>query len=203
MIKLSFLGDQLNEEAATSQKVDTPKNVESSTEECKCEKKEECTCNNTQSNKPLLSGPSEATLDYINKSSRKAAFKAYPNGREVSGRFLEYLELWDGEYNCVCDICQEGGEVLLCEFCNLVFHPTCFYPVMKSVPEGHWACPECSFQIDKLESKRSKKKTNEEDYESYTSESEESEEEEAEDSDASDKPTKRKRSASGKKSHKK
>eukprot|EP00658_Telonema_sp_P-2_P055823 TRINITY_DN44378_c0_g1_i1.p1 TRINITY_DN44378_c0_g1~~TRINITY_DN44378_c0_g1_i1.p1 ORF type:complete len:174 (-),score=32.26 TRINITY_DN44378_c0_g1_i1:545-1066(-) len=47
------------------------------------------------------------------------------------------------EHNALCQVCGMGGELLCCDFCNLVFHLECLDPPLENVPDGKWACPEC------------------------------------------------------------
>ena len=48
----------------------------------------------------------------------------------------------DGEHNNTCNHCDYGGELVLCDFCNLVYHTSCVSS-LDGVPDGDWACPEC------------------------------------------------------------
>lgn len=45
-----------------------------------------------------------------------------------------------------CHYCGEGGRVLCCSYCPLVFHMDCLVPPLESVPDGMWACPSCEEQ---------------------------------------------------------
>jgi hypothetical protein len=56
-----------------------------------------------------------------------------------------------GDEKVVCDLhddlcreCGRGGNILCCDFCTLVYHLGCANPPLRSLPEGAWACPECS-----------------------------------------------------------
>lgn len=98
-------------------------------------------------------------LDYLCTDARKAAFSKYPHGREIMN-LLKEMKLWSGGNNDLCDICCSGGHILMCEFCNLVFHTACFYPPILEIPDGHWACPECSIQYDLLLESIKKKEEN-------------------------------------------
>lgn len=87
----------------------------------------------------------------LKSPERKEAFTKYPNGTEVPDKYLKRgLKMWNGDYNEICEICDEGGNIILCDFCNLVFHPECLNPPMKKIPDGHWACPECSADVEKI-----------------------------------------------------
>ncbi|CAJ1946666.1 unnamed protein product [Cylindrotheca closterium] len=47
------------------------------------------------------------------------------------------------EHNDLCDVCNEGGELLCCSTCNLVFHLGCLRPALAELPQGDWSCPYC------------------------------------------------------------
>jgi len=47
------------------------------------------------------------------------------------------------EHNALCQACGMGGELLCCDFCNLVYHLGCLDPPMEVIPDGKWECPEC------------------------------------------------------------
>lgn len=42
-----------------------------------------------------------------------------------------------------CAICDDGGNLLICDGCEGEFHMTCLKPMLKVVPEGHWECDDC------------------------------------------------------------
>ncbi|KAL7557159.1 hypothetical protein ACA910_002439 [Epithemia clementina (nom. ined.)] len=42
-----------------------------------------------------------------------------------------------------CVICDDGGELLICDGCEREYHLECMDPPLQSVPEGHWECDEC------------------------------------------------------------
>jgi hypothetical protein len=43
-----------------------------------------------------------------------------------------------------CFLCDEGGEMIICEECNHSFHKACAKPPLTSVPEGDWFCHLCT-----------------------------------------------------------
>eukprot|EP00041_Stephanoeca_diplocostata_P020942 m.479253 g.479253 ORF g.479253 m.479253 type:complete len:462 (-) comp21698_c0_seq10:242-1627(-) len=43
-----------------------------------------------------------------------------------------------------CYHCRLGGELLMCDFCDLVFHLGCLNPPLSKIPEGDWSCPKCT-----------------------------------------------------------
>lgn len=42
-----------------------------------------------------------------------------------------------------CDVCQAGGEIILCDTCPKAFHLCCLEPELEEAPEGEWFCPQC------------------------------------------------------------
>lgn len=45
-----------------------------------------------------------------------------------------------------CAWCQEGGDLVCCDFCSNAFHPPCLEDRGYDVPEDNderWDCPEC------------------------------------------------------------
>jgi hypothetical protein len=47
----------------------------------------------------------------------------------------------DPEGDSVCSICNDGGELLLCDNCPSAFHHACVG--LQATPEGDWFCPWC------------------------------------------------------------
>ena len=43
------------------------------------------------------------------------------------------------QHNDVCEICNDGGDLLCCSTCNLVFHLKCTRPVLKQLPPGTYS----------------------------------------------------------------
>lgn len=43
----------------------------------------------------------------------------------------------------VCAICDDGGELVICDECEGEYHLKCMRPPLRLVPEGHWECDEC------------------------------------------------------------
>lgn len=43
----------------------------------------------------------------------------------------------------VCQICKEGGHLLICDRCEMAYHTACLKPPLTQVPEGDWECDFC------------------------------------------------------------
>ena len=101
----------------------------------------------------------------MNDDFRKALAK-YPQGREIPNNEKTLVKLWKGGNNSSCQLCDRGGRLLNCSYCNLSFHLECFKPPLARVPEvcldscstkrlqGEWACPECAIEIDEKRQER-------------------------------------------------
>ncbi|XP_036354686.1 chromodomain-helicase-DNA-binding protein Mi-2 homolog [Octopus sinensis] len=46
-----------------------------------------------------------------------------------------------------CDICMQGGEIMLCDSCPRSYHLICILPDMNNPPEGVWNCPTCVYPL--------------------------------------------------------
>lgn len=48
-------------------------------------------------------------------------------------------------HNEVCEVCSQGGELLCCDTCSLVFHPSCARPALAALPTASeaWSCAFC------------------------------------------------------------
>ncbi len=40
-------------------------------------------------------------------------------------------------------MCQQGGEIILCDTCPKAYHLVCLDPELDEAPEGKWSCPHC------------------------------------------------------------
>ena len=42
-----------------------------------------------------------------------------------------------------CHVCQQDGEIILCDTCPRSYHLVCLDPALDTAPEGNWYCPHC------------------------------------------------------------
>merc|ERR1712107_31914 len=49
----------------------------------------------------------------------------------------------ESEHQEYCDVCQQGGEIILCDTCPKAYHLVCLTPELEEAPEGKWSCPHC------------------------------------------------------------
>ncbi|KAH7432122.1 hypothetical protein KP509_07G009300 [Ceratopteris richardii] len=50
-------------------------------------------------------------------------------------------QLWEDDSDDFCEICGEGGQLMLCDSCPSAFHPSCLN--FEAVPDGDWHCSRC------------------------------------------------------------
>lgn len=58
-----------------------------------------------------------------------------------------------------CEVCQQGGEIILCDTCPKAYHLVCLDPDMEEPPEGRWSCPTCESTGASKEDEEEKKVT--------------------------------------------
>ena len=61
------------------------------------------------------------------------------------------------QHGSECHICNQPGELLMCDHCTRVFHTTCLTPPLQSPPEGDWKCPVCVETKSREKNKRKRK----------------------------------------------
>ncbi|XP_020580430.1 increased DNA methylation 1-like [Phalaenopsis equestris] len=60
---------------------------------------------------------------------------------ELSVTLSKRRKLLDSENDDLCSICEDAGELVLCDLCPRAFHQAC--AGLSSVPEGDWHCRYC------------------------------------------------------------
>lgn len=63
---------------------------------------------------------------------------------EIRPDVLEDEQTWAHDHNYRCERCGRGGELILCDFCNVVYHLECLDPPLDEAPVGLWRCPQCA-----------------------------------------------------------
>uniref|UniRef100_A0A914C339 Uncharacterized protein n=1 Tax=Acrobeloides nanus TaxID=290746 RepID=A0A914C339_9BILA len=80
------------------------------------------------------------------KEERKAARRAAASAKKDAAKKgvkkrKEAEEVTD--HQDYCEVCQQGGEIILCDTCPRAYHLVCFDPDLEEPPEGTWSCPHC------------------------------------------------------------
>nr|XP_054768903.1 chromodomain-helicase-DNA-binding protein Mi-2 homolog isoform X3 [Lytechinus pictus] len=50
---------------------------------------------------------------------------------------------YETDHQDYCEVCQQGGEIILCDTCPKAYHLVCLDPELETAPEGKWSCPHC------------------------------------------------------------
>lgn len=79
---------------------------------------------------PKLKTNSKAKMKIGNKSKKK-------------GRKKKNFATDESEHQEYCEVCQQGGEIILCDTCPKAYHLCCLDPELDEAPEGKWSCPHC------------------------------------------------------------
>uniref|UniRef100_A0A8D8WT53 Chromodomain-helicase-DNA-binding protein Mi-2 homolog n=1 Tax=Cacopsylla melanoneura TaxID=428564 RepID=A0A8D8WT53_9HEMI len=83
------------------------------------------------------------------RPTRKAAgAKAGKKKKKSGGRASKAVDEDDDEdlqteHQDYCEVCQQGGEIILCDTCPRAYHLCCLDPELDETPEGKWSCPRC------------------------------------------------------------
>uniref|UniRef100_A0A4W6EI07 Chromodomain helicase DNA binding protein 5 n=1 Tax=Lates calcarifer TaxID=8187 RepID=A0A4W6EI07_LATCA len=103
----------------------------------------------------LLSGSSEEDFleesDFDDISIHSASVLSDTSGAATKkkarrGRKKRKKEDGDGyetDHQDYCEVCQQGGEIILCDTCPRAYHLVCLDPELEKAPEGKWSCPHC------------------------------------------------------------
>ncbi|KAJ1071675.1 hypothetical protein K5549_001967 [Capra hircus] len=55
----------------------------------------------------------------------------------------EEIDGYETDHQDYCEVCQQGGEIILCDTCPRAYHLVCLDPELDRAPEGKWSCPHC------------------------------------------------------------
>ena len=77
------------------------------------------------------------------KSKKKSKKKKKAKTSSISGSDNEFLETYEAGYGTdqtehqdYCEVCQQGGEIILCDTCPRAYHLVCLEPELDEPPEG-------------------------------------------------------------------
>ncbi|XP_041425345.1 chromodomain-helicase-DNA-binding protein 5 isoform X3 [Xenopus laevis] len=82
----------------------------------------------------------------INSSSVRSDISAGLGKRGKRVKKKKKVEEGDGyetDHQDYCEVCQQGGEIILCDTCPRAYHLVCLDPELEKAPEGKWSCPHC------------------------------------------------------------
>ncbi|XP_031431623.1 chromodomain-helicase-DNA-binding protein 4 isoform X2 [Clupea harengus] len=76
-------------------------------------------------------------------SSRSSRSKKKPKSSKKKKKVDEDADGYETDHQDYCEVCQQGGEIILCDTCPRAYHMVCLDPDMEKAPEGTWSCPHC------------------------------------------------------------
>ncbi|XP_060766633.1 chromodomain-helicase-DNA-binding protein 5 isoform X3 [Neoarius graeffei] len=82
----------------------------------------------------------------IHSASVRSDASGVPKKKTRRGRKKRKREDGDGyetDHQDYCEVCQQGGEIILCDTCPRAYHLVCLEPELEKAPEGRWSCPHC------------------------------------------------------------
>uniref|UniRef100_A0A9J8AME6 Chromodomain helicase DNA binding protein 3 n=1 Tax=Cyprinus carpio carpio TaxID=630221 RepID=A0A9J8AME6_CYPCA len=118
--------------------------------------------------KPKKMAPLRIKLGALGNKRKKSMFLFMDVGRfqfQVSFSVLgdEDGDGYETDHQDYCEVCQQGGEIILCDTCPRAYHLVCLEPELEKAPEGKWSCPHCEKEGIQWEAK-------EEDFEDFEEE---------------------------------
>uniref|UniRef100_A0A8D0BGU7 Chromodomain helicase DNA binding protein 5 n=1 Tax=Salvator merianae TaxID=96440 RepID=A0A8D0BGU7_SALMN len=63
--------------------------------------------------------------------------------RRKKKKRLEEGDGYETDHQDFCEVCQQGGEIILCDTCPRAYHLVCLDPELEKAPLGKWSCPHC------------------------------------------------------------
>ncbi|XP_046874944.1 chromodomain-helicase-DNA-binding protein 4a isoform X6 [Hypomesus transpacificus] len=81
---------------------------------------------------------SDGSTSRSSRSKKKP--KSKPKKKKVE---TEDGDGYETDHQDYCEVCQQGGEIILCDTCPRAYHMVCLDPDMEKAPEGTWSCPHC------------------------------------------------------------
>lgn len=86
------------------------------------------------------SAPSDSSGRVKRKRGRPAGKK---KKKVVVEEGISAGEGYETDHQDYCEVCQQGGEIILCDTCPRAYHLVCLEPELERAPHGKWSCPHC------------------------------------------------------------
>ncbi|XP_058857887.1 chromodomain-helicase-DNA-binding protein 5-like isoform X4 [Acipenser ruthenus] len=73
----------------------------------------------------------------------EASLQQKRKGRKGQQKKKKKGDGYETDHQDYCEVCQQGGEIILCDTCPRAYHLVCLDPELEKAPEGKWSCPHC------------------------------------------------------------
>uniref|UniRef100_A0AAR2LW36 DNA helicase n=1 Tax=Pygocentrus nattereri TaxID=42514 RepID=A0AAR2LW36_PYGNA len=110
-------------------------------------------CVSSQSEEDFLDDFSDFDDVSIHSASVRSDASGAPKKKPRRGRkkrkskekplFRQDGDGYETDHQDYCEVCQQGGEIILCDTCPRAYHLVCLDPELEKAPEGKWSCPHC------------------------------------------------------------
>ncbi|XP_066907569.1 chromodomain-helicase-DNA-binding protein Mi-2 homolog [Halyomorpha halys] len=77
------------------------------------------------------------------KAKTKIGNKKKRKKTRTTNKFPDSEAGYETDHQDYCEVCQQGGEIILCDTCPRAYHLVCLDPELEDTPEGKWSCPHC------------------------------------------------------------
>ena len=88
-------------------------------------------------------GDADVQITSEKKKPRGKAKMKIGNKNKKKGKKKKDFTQDEADHQEYCDVCQQGGEIILCDTCPKAYHLVCLDPELDEAPEGKWSCPHC------------------------------------------------------------
>ncbi|XP_038047464.1 chromodomain-helicase-DNA-binding protein 4-like isoform X2 [Patiria miniata] len=99
------------------------------------------------SDEEAKSAPSVQSDSSASRSSARKAKKPKPKKMPIKKKKKKKKgseeDGYETDHQDYCEVCQQGGEIILCDTCHRAYHLVCLDPELDAAPEGKWSCPHC------------------------------------------------------------
>lgn len=85
---------------------------------------------------------SENKQEEESKRSKPRKLRTRSKNEDASVASMDSEEFRE-QHNDLCEVCSDGGELVCCSTCNLVFHLHCIRPPTTRFPPDRWCCAYC------------------------------------------------------------
>jgi len=77
------------------------------------------------------------------KRKRSDCMVHYYRWKASNRCYHQLKKKWNLKQWKACSVCEEGGNLIVCDGCSSSFHMECAKPRLTKIPEGDWFCHTC------------------------------------------------------------